>query len=222
VIFWRDYIQLLRAWGLSIGRRSLAEPEARLAWFILVGTIPAVVVGLLFKDFVEALFGTPLAVGFFLLVTAGLLAGSEWLARRLRTPRTLEQMNWADAILIGVAQALALAPGISRSGSTMAAGLAMGLRREAAVRFSFLLGAPAFLGAGLLQLGDALAADPAEVVARLPVLILGFAASALVGYLAIRWLLRYVRNHTLYIFAVYCVALGALVVALSLLRGGAL
>jgi undecaprenyl-diphosphatase len=96
------------------------------------------------------------------------------------------------------------------------------LRREAAVRFSFLLGAPAFLGAGLLQLGDALAADPAEVVARLPVLILGFAASALVGYLAIRWLLRYVRNHTLYIFAVYCVALGALVVALSLLRGGAL
>ena len=140
VIFWREYIALVRAWGLSIMRRSLADPEARLAWFILVGTIPAVVAALLFKDLIESLFTTPLAVGFFLLVTAALLAGSEWLARRLRSPRTLEEMNWMDAILIGVAQAFALAPGISRSGATIATGLARGIRRDLAGAVQLSLG----------------------------------------------------------------------------------
>jgi undecaprenyl-diphosphatase len=220
VIFWRDYIQLLRAWGLSIGRRSLAEPEARLAWFILVGTIPAVVVGLLFKDFVEALFGTPLAVGFFLLVTAGLLAGSEWLARRLRTPRTLEQMNWADAILIGVAQALALAPGISRSGATIATGLARGIRRDLAARFSFLLGTPAFFGAGLLMLVDAIQEDAGGVAGQFWVLALGFVAAAATGVVAIRFLLKYLRTHTLYVFAVYCLVVGLLTIVVWFVRAG--
>lgn len=208
---WRIFVATLR----SLGTRSLAEDNARLGWFIVVGSIPAVVTGLLFKDFFEQLFGSPLAAGYFLLVTAGLLAGSEYLTRTRVNEGDITTMRWGQAIWIGLAQAIALAPGISRSGSTIAAGLVTGMRRDAAARYSFLLGTPAFFGAGLLQLVDALAADPAEVAAQLPALIVGFVVSAIVGYLAIRGLLAYLRRRSLYIFAVYCLVMGLFVIILA-------
>src|SRR5690606_36481400 len=196
------------------------DPHARLGWFIVIGSIPAALVGLLYKDFFESLFHDAQAAGFFLLVTAGLLLLSEWIARHRQATDDLDHLTLGQVIGIGLAQATALAPGISRSGSTMAVGLATGLRRDEAARFSFLLGTPAFLGAGLLQLVDALSADRAEVAAQAPLLALGFVVSALAGYVAIRGLLAYLRRHSLYIFAVYCVAMGLLVIGLALLSLG--
>lgn len=218
IVFWRDFLRIARATLLSIVHRSLADVHARLGWFIVLGSIPAAVTGLLFKDFFEQLFSSAPAAGGFLLVTAGLLWGSEQLGRREGLHKTTEGITFWDAVLIGLAQAIALAPGISRSGSTIAAGLARGIQRETAARYSFLLGAPAFLGAGLLQLVDALAADPATVSDQLPLLIVGFVASAISGLLAIRFLLAYLRRRTLSVFAVYCAGLGALVILLSVLH----
>lgn len=219
LVFWRDFADIINASVRSIFRRSLADPNARLGWFIVIGSIPAAALGLLFKDFFEMLFASPRAAGFFLIVTAGLLTLSEMLARRIDKFTPLENIRLRQVAIIGTAQALALAPGISRSGSTIAAGLATGLRRDVAARFSFLLGAPAFLGAGLLQLSDALAADPEQVAAELPLLIAGFLASAVVGFLAIRFLLAYLRVHTLRIFAIYCLIMGVGVVSLSFIYG---
>jgi undecaprenyl-diphosphatase len=216
VVFWRDFLDLIGAWFRSIGRRSLAEPMGRVAWFIILGSIPAVVLGFFFKDFVEGLFLNPLAIGFFLLITAALLALAEILTANLRNPRSLERMNWGDALAIGFAQALALAPGISRSGSTIATGLARGLRREEAARFSFLLGTPVIFGAGLLALVDALQTDAGQVVGNWLPLLAGFVAAAVAGVLAIRFLLRYLRNHTLYVFSIYCLVLGVTTIVLSM------
>jgi undecaprenyl-diphosphatase len=215
LVFWRDFLAIIVAALRSIVQRSLADPNARLGWYIVVGSIPAALTGLLLKDQIEALFASPIAAGGFLLVTAALLIGSEQLARQSAWRKTAESLTWTDAIVIGLAQAIALAPGISRSGSTIAAGLARGMRRDAAARFSFLLGTPAFLGAGLLAIIDALAVDPTEVTAQLPMLAVGFLVSALSGYAAIRFLLAYLRSRTLYIFAIYCIVMATFVLALS-------
>ncbi|MBX3000468.1 MAG: undecaprenyl-diphosphatase UppP [Caldilineaceae bacterium] len=215
LIFWRDFLNIIVASLRSIGERSLVDPNARLGWYIVAGSIPAALTGLLLKDQIEDLFASPTAAGAFLLVTAALLIGSEQLARQHHRRKTTDMLTWTDAIVIGLAQAIALAPGISRSGSTIAAGLARGVRREDAARFSFLLGTPAFLGAGLLALGDALASDPAVVAAQLPMLLVGFVFSALSGFVAIRFLLAYLRNRTLYVFAVYCILMAIVVLTLS-------
>ena len=214
-VFWRDLWSIFVATLASLARRSLTDPNARLGWFIVVGSIPAAITGILFKDFFEALFSSPLAVGFFLLFTAAILAGSEQLAQRIKATDDLTTMRWRQAILIGLAQAIALAPGISRSGSTMAAGLATGIRRAEAARFSFLLGTPAFFGAALLQLLDTLEADPSNLSAQVPALLVGMVVSALVGYLTIRGLLAYLRRRSLYLFAIYCLVVGLLVILLS-------
>lgn len=215
VFFWQDFLAIAKATLGSLVSRSLADVNARLGWFIVIGSIPAAVTGLLFKDFFEGLFNAPLAAGLFLLVTAALLAGSEQMTRHLHSRNRLDCLSWMDTVVIGLAQAIALAPGISRSGSTIAAGLARGVRRDAAARFSFLLGTPAFLGAGLLQMTDALSANSSAVLAQAPALIVGFVASAISGFLAIRFLLSYLRTRSLYVFAVYCALLGVFVIVLS-------
>lgn len=218
VVFWADFVRIIKAALLSLVRRSLADSDARLGWWIVLASVPAAATGLLLKDAIEALFHEPVAAGGFLFVTAAFLLGSEWLTRRNPTGATLDKLRLSDALLIGLAQAVALAPGISRSGSTIAAGLARGLRRDEAARFSFLLGTPAFFGAGLLQLLDVLGAGGAGLADRLPVLLVGFVAGALSGFVAIRFLLAFLRTRTLYPFAIYCMAMGAAVLLLSALQ----
>jgi undecaprenyl-diphosphatase len=219
VVFWRDLLAMIRAWFQSIARRSLADPDARTAWFILVGTLPAVAAALLFEDQLEAMFLNPRAVGFFLLVTAALLFLSEQLTRRYSgDKRPLDRMTWIDAIVIGVAQALALFPGISRSGSTIAAGLARGIQRDQAARFSFLLGTPAFFGAGLLQIVKVMGEDVTTLTGNLVPILAGFVVAAITGVVVIRFLLTYLRDHTLYVFSVYCLVLGLSTIALTFVR----
>jgi undecaprenyl-diphosphatase len=214
-VFWRDLWDIFVATLDSLVRQSLADPNARLGWYIVVSSIPTAVTGLFLKDFVESLFNQPLSVGCFMLVTATLLTTSELIAQRRCPMKDLMKMGWGQALWIGLAQAVALAPGISRSGTTMAAGLGTGLRREEAARFSFLLGAPIFFGAAVLQLVDSLTVDPAEVMAQAPELVIGMMVSAVVGYFAITGLLNYLRRRSLYLFAIYCLVIGILVIGLS-------
>lgn len=225
-VFGRDFVAIIRATLRSLPvifktrglTSSLTDNNARLGWFIVLGSIPAAITGLLFKDALERLYHTPQAAAFFLAVTALLLAGSEWMTRNVGARAPLAAMSLRQSFLIGLAQAAALAPGISRSGTTIAAALAQGLRREAATRYSFLLGAPAFLGAGLLQVVDTLAVEPSAVLAELPVLLVGFITSAVCGYAAIRFLLAYVRRNSLYLFSGYCLLVSLAVLTLFALR----
>ncbi|WP_420628319.1 undecaprenyl-diphosphate phosphatase [Candidatus Leptofilum sp.] len=178
-------------------RQPLASPEARLGWLIVVGSIPVGIVGLLFADFFEEAFGSPRVAAGFLLVTAVLLVLGE---RMLSGKKEMAAMSWTDAIIVGLFQMMALFPGVSRSGSTIVGGLARGLDRPTAARFSFLLGIPAILGAGL-QAILAIFTESAQFSAS--VYIFSFLAAAVSGYVCIHWLLTWVKNHTLYGFAIY-------------------
>lgn len=225
-VFGRDFVAIIRATLRSLPAlfktrgftSSLTDTNARLGWFIVLGSVPAAITGLLFKDALERLYQTPQAAAFFLAVTALLLAGSEWMSRNVSARAPLAALTLRQSFLIGLAQAAALAPGISRSGTTIAAALAQGLRREAATRYSFLLGAPAFLGAGLLQVVDTLAVEPSAVLAELPALLVGFITSAVCGFAAIRFLLAYVRRNSLYLFSGYCLLVSLAVLTLFALR----
>jgi undecaprenyl pyrophosphate phosphatase UppP len=154
------------------------------------------------------------AVSLFLLGTAALLAISEWVGRHLRS---MSSLRWPDALLIGLAQSLALFPGISRSGATIAGGLARNMERAEAARFSFLMSVPIMVGAGVIALIDLSEAPDAS--AQLQTLAAGSLAAAIVGYLAIRWLLRYLSERPLTVFIYYCAAAGLGGLILSLLRG---
>jgi undecaprenyl-diphosphatase len=210
--FYRDLWALFVAWVRSVRNRDPSPPLARLAWLILLGTFPAALLGYLFEDFFESLFGQPLSVSVFLVITGLMLFLSE---RTKRRQDPMDSLGWIDAVVIGLAQACAIAPGISRSGATIAAGLSRGLRREDAARFSFLLSAPMVLGSGLFQLKDVLSSTaPALQWTNLGI---GFLASAVSGYVFIRFLMDYLQRHSLYPFAIYCGCAGALGIALALL-----
>ena len=226
--FWRDFKRMIgAAWSGIQTRDPMGTADSRLAWFILGGSIPAGLVGLALEDWFEGLFGNPAAVAVLLFGTAGLL----FLAERVRahgdaspapdrgsnTLGTLNRMKWADALWIGAAQALAILPGISRSGATIAAGLLRGFDRASAARFSFLLGTPAIIGAAALQLLDLLQAGALE--SQIKVLLIGFASAAVVGYLAIHALLLHVRQRSLNVFAVYCALFGAVSLIIYVIRG---
>jgi len=199
---------------LSLAKCSLVPIEARLAWLIIVGTLPAALMGLIWGDFFESLFTSPGWVAALLLVTGGILALSE---RRGKRRRSLGDLSWLDSVLIGLAQGLAIAPGISRSGATIAMGLLRGVDREAAARYSFLLATPIIFGAGLLQLTELFQAG--AVGAQLPSLIVGFLAAAISGYLCIKLLLAYLQRGRLYVFAAYCWLAGGVSLIIFLMRG---
>ena len=219
--FRRDWIAIIKGFFRSLGQAGpwssapggrLADPNNRLAWTIILGTIPAVILGFLFEDYFESLFASTTAVGAFLIVTAAILAISEQLGRHMRM---LDRITIIDSLTIGLAQAAAIAPGISRSGATIAAGLGRGLTRDAAARFSFLLGTPAILGAGILQFFDLL--QGAEASTAWPAAIAGMLMAAVVGYLCIKFLLAYLRRGRLYVFAGYCALVGLAVVITNLI-----
>ena len=206
--------------------RPGSNDASRTAWRIVFGTLPAVVVGFLFKKQLKAMFFNLHSIAVVSIVFALLLAAAEWWSRR-RTPRGEDSITWLDALWIGVWQAFALMPGGSRSGTTITGGLFAGLSRSAAARFSFLLSMPVILGAGLKDLYDeykkwkhpepgdvpSLFASADDVMA----LIVGTAVSAFVGYVTIAWLLGYLQRYSTSVFVVYRLLFGILILlALSL------
>jgi undecaprenyl-diphosphatase len=215
VYFWRDLWRLLTAWLRSIVERGLRDdPDRRLAWLLAVSVVPAALLGAVFEGFFDTAFRERIAlVAVLLLVGAALL----WLAERQgRRERGLEALRLGDAIVIGAAQALALFPGISRSGITISAGLFLGLEREAAARFAFLMGVPVIAGAGVWKLRELVGVgaggfDPTVLAA-------GMLAAAVSGLLAISFLLAYLRTRDTTPFIVYRVAFAALILVFVLAR----
>lgn len=212
--FWRDWARMAQGAFRSLRARSLAGPEVRLLMLILLGTLPAAVGGILLEDFFDEMFARPAAAAAFLIGTAGVLTLCEWLSRR---QKGLEALSWLDALLIGLGQAAAILPGISRSGMTIASGLARGLERESAARFSFLLATPVILGAGLFEALEL--AQGGDLVLQAPILIAGLLAANAVGLACIHWLLRYLRRRPLYPFAIYCAFVGAACLIVVWARG---
>jgi undecaprenyl-diphosphatase len=213
--FWKDLWGILRAFVRGIFQgKPFADPQARLGWLLILATLPAGVIGLLFKSSIEAAFNSVAITAGFLFLTAVLLTAAEWFGRR---SRNLAQLNWLDALVMGAFQALAVFPGISRSGSTISGGLLRQLDRTSAARFSFLMSVPVMLAAGALQTLDALSTP--QTSAALPLVAVGFLAAAVVGFLSIRWLLGYLQKRSFYAFAIYCAALGALTLIVLAIRG---
>lgn len=207
--FRRDLWQIARAWIAGLrdptARRTL---DARMGWYILLGTLPVAILGLAFKDPIETAFRNLYLVGAALIVFGLVLRWADIIARH---ERGLAQLDARDGAFIGVAQALALIPGVSRSGATMTAGLLRGLDRQAAARYSFLLSVPAVVLSGLFELrhlgeGGGAPAGPTALATLL---------AFVVGYASIAFLLRYIAHHTFEIFVYYRLVLGALVIGLA-------
>jgi undecaprenyl-diphosphatase len=203
IIYWGDLLGMGAAMWAGLRRGEQAGAQARLGWLILLATVPAGLAGLALKPLVEAAFDSPRATAAFLFVTAALLVAAERAGARARAA---EDLTAADALIIGALQSLAIFPGVSRSGSTLAGGMARRLDRPAAARFSFLMSVPIMVAAGLSSLLDL--GQVADWRGFLPQLAAGFAASAVTGVFAIRWLLRFLAQRSLYGFAVYVSLLG--------------
>lgn len=212
--FWNDLVIIGRALLESIWRRKpFDNHQSRLGWYILLATIPAGLIGLALKDSIERAFASPTITAIFLLVTAGLLLIAEFIGKR---NRKLEQLTWIDTIWIGFFQALAIFPGVSRSGSTITGGMTRNLERAPSARFSFLISVPVMLAAGVAAMIDLFQVP--HMTNLLPTYIPGFIAAAFTGYLAIRWLLAYLINHPLYVFSIYCALLGLLTLGVEYIR----
>jgi undecaprenyl-diphosphatase len=209
--FRADLKRIVRAWLRSLrDRDARRELDARLGWYIVLGTIPIGIFGIVFKDQIETGARDLYLISIALIVLGLVLLLAERMGKR---DRPIERINARDGIAIGFAQALALVPGVSRSGATITAGLFMGLEREAAARYSFLLSVPAVVLSGLLELGTILGGEDKQdtpIGAVIVATILAF----VVGYASIAFLLRYLVTHSTLVFVVYRVGLGALVLAL--------
>ena len=208
VYFRREVARYAAAWFRSIGARRIESSDERIAWALALGTIPGAVVGATFEDVIQERLGAPWLIAVMLVVFGILLVVVD---RRARSDRGHDSIRPRDGLLLGTAQALALQPGVSRSGVTITAARAIGLDRESAARFSFLLSLPIIAGAGLYKgidlAGTGLQGHASEFVA-------GLVASAISGFVVIWGLLRYLRRHDFTVFLWYRVAVAAVVVVL--------
>ncbi|MFG2109489.1 undecaprenyl-diphosphate phosphatase [Micromonospora chersina] len=215
IYFFKDIWRIVRTWCLGLVDRSVRSSlDYRMGWYVIVGTIPIGIFGLLFKDQIRTAGRNLWLISFTLIFFGLVLAFAEYWGRQTRT---LENFRMRDGVIMGFAQAMALIPGVSRSGGTLTAGLLLNLTRETAARYSFLLAIPAVVISGVFSIPDVFepsaAGTAAPSVAQMVVAtVIAFA----IGYAAIAWLLRYVAHHTLYLFVLYRVALGSLVLCLLL------
>lgn len=213
VYFWKDLWNILNEFLQNNFQEKLKYSEqslnSKLGWMIIAGTVPIVVIGLLFKDMIEgALTKNLYVISGSLIVLAVILAIAE---KTAKFRKDIKDVTFLDSILIGLAQAVALIPGSSRSGTTITGGLFLGLKRDVAARFSFLLSVPAILASGILQLKEALEFINYEMAINLTVATL---VSGISGYLAIDFLLKYLRKNSTFVFIFYRIALGVIILIL--------
>ena len=204
--FWKDWVDLTLGFFRIVTRRSIGSFQEKLILYLVLATIPAAIAGFLMQGMIESSFRNPGLIVFPLTGVSFLMIFVE---KRARNSHPLDKITLPDSLLIGFAQALALLPGVSRSGITITAGLFRGYQREAATRFSFLLSTPAIAGAAFLQLRHLFSPGTAT---DWPVFAIGFIASGIVGYLSIAFLMRYLRQHTLNLFAAYRLVLAAVII----------
>jgi undecaprenyl-diphosphatase len=235
IYFRNDWIDVVRAFVRSVQKGQMsADHDERLAWMVIIGTIPAGVVGLILQDPLRNLFGTPEIAAVFLMVNGAIMLMGERLIRRQAVPasvpmlrrtadgtvavlrsdvaadgryRDITELSWRDAAIVGFAQVGALIPGISRSGVTMVAGLAAGLTHEAAARYAFLLATPIIFAAGVLELPELFTTAGRSILGYA---LLGMVLAGIAAYLSVRFLMRYFEFGRLDPFAYYCFAAGAI------------
>lgn len=208
--FWKDLLRIVIDFinfnVIKPKKFSAQSFDSKMGWLIIIGSIPVVIIGLGFKDFIEGAFTKNLYVIAASLIGLGLILG---LAERVgKFKKELKDLKWYDALIVGFAQSLALIPGSSRSGTTITAGIFLGFERETAARFSFLLSVPAILGSGLLQLYEALEYIDYSGMLNL---IIATIVSAISGYLTIEFLLRFLRKNSTYVFVFYRIAIGIVI-----------
>ncbi|QNG18731.1 undecaprenyl-diphosphate phosphatase [Rhodococcus triatomae] len=212
VYFARDIARIVTAWFRGLFRpEHRGDLDYRMGWYVIIGTIPVGVLGFLFKDQIRTGARNLWLISSMLIIFALVIAAAEYYGRKRRP---IEELTLKDGIVMGSAQALALIPGVSRSGGTISAGLFLGLTREAAARYSFLLAIPAVVASGLFSLPDAFEPAGAGLTASGAQLIVATVIAFVIGYASIAWLLRFVANHSMYWFVGYRIILGVIVMIL--------
>lgn len=207
--FWRDIVTIAKGWIAGLRSRSARSTlEYRMGWFIIVGSLPIVVLGLVLEDWIDAEFRSLWVIATMLIVLGVVLGLAERIGRKTRP---IEKLTWKHAVGLGLAQACALVPGVSRSGATISMGLLLGYERAAATRYAFLLAIPAVTGAGIYKLKDVPGGANAYGVAPT---IVATVISFVVGLAVVHWLLKWVSSHSYAPFVVYRIVLGVAVIAL--------
>jgi len=218
VFYWEDLFAIIIS-TFQASRSILTKPreswnltfDALLGFYIIIASFPALIAGYLLSDAIETLFRQPMLQASMRLFTAAvLLTLAEWLTRK---NRALESMTWRDALFIGLMQIISVFPGASRSGTTISGGMFRGFDRPAAARFAFLMSVPVMLIAGGYEMLDVFRMP--NLGEFLPLLAVGFVTAAVVGWFAIKWLIRYLSRHSLYVFAAYCAVVGTVVLFLK-------
>ncbi|GLW90242.1 undecaprenyl-diphosphate phosphatase [Actinokineospora globicatena] len=210
IYFAKDIWRLLRAWFVGLfSSAARSDPDYKLAWYVIIGSAPIALLGVVFKDLIRSGLRNLWITAVVLMVFAVVLAIADELGKQRR-----DQLTMRDSIVMGFAQAMALVPGVSRSGGTLTAGMFLGLKREAATRYSFLLAIPAVFGAGIFSIPDVMDRSGPGVQASIPQTVVATAVSFVVGYACVAWLLRYVSKNNFMVFVWYRIALGAVLCGL--------
>jgi undecaprenyl-diphosphatase len=212
VYFARDIWRILKAWFTGLfADQSHRDLDYWMGWYVIIGSIPICVLGLFFKDEIRSGVRNLWVIATAMVVFSAVIALAEYLGRQTRH---IEQLNWRDALVVGIAQCLALIPGVSRSGSTISAGLFLGLDRELSARFGFLLAIPAVFASGLFSIPDAFHPVTSGMSATGPQLIVATVIAFVIGLCAVAWFLRFLVQHTMYWFVGYRVVAGITVLTL--------
>lgn len=211
IYFAKDIWRILTAWFAGLTDAARRTADYWLGWWVIIGTIPICVMGLLFKDQIRSGARNLWVVATAMVVFSAVIALAEYVGKQTRD---VEQLTWKDSVIVGLAQCLALVPGVSRSGATISAGLFLGMNRELAARFGFLLAIPAVLASGLFSLPDAFKPVTEGMSATGAQLAVAIAIAFVVGYAAVSWFLKFLVRHSMYWFVGYRVVLGVTVLAL--------
>lgn len=209
--FAKDIGRILSAWFGGLTNAAKRTPDYWLGWWVIIGTVPIGVFGFTLQHFIRDDIRNLWIIATALIVFSFVIAAAEYFGKQTRA---IEQFTWRDSLIIGSAQALALIPGVSRSGVTISAGLFLGQQREAAARFGFLLAIPAVLGSGLYELRHVFEPGATGMSATVPQIVLGTVIAFVVGYAAVAWFLRFLVRHSMYWFVGYRIILGSLVLVL--------
>jgi undecaprenyl-diphosphatase len=208
--FRKEWIAIIKGFFRTLGKRRIEDSNERMAWLLVLGTIPVGVVGLVFEHQLRTVFAKPVAAAAFLMVNGVILLGGERLRKRAEVRalagRRLDSLELPEGVFIGSSEILALFAGISRSGATMVAGLLRGLDHEDAARFSFLLATPVILAAGVYKAGDLIGKNGNGIRGQV---LVGSIVSAIAAWVAVRFLMKFFESRTLTPFAVYCLVFGA-------------
>ncbi|WP_431812961.1 undecaprenyl-diphosphate phosphatase [Kocuria sp. cx-455] len=207
IFFWRDIVRIIKQWSLSLlGKVSRKDPDARMGWFIILGSLPIAILGLLLEDYIDSQFRSLWITASMLVIFGLFLAIADHVGKQ---ERVLEDLTVKHAVGYGLAQALALIPGVSRSGGTITAGLLMGYTRAAAARYAFLLAIPAVFASGLYKLYKAMTGQEPESVYSMAQTLVAAGIAFVVGYIIIGWFMRYISERSYNLFVWYRILLGA-------------